>query len=220
MAIKEPWRTAVSYISDATGGDAVSSLKSAGFVEKYGVDQVEKVMKLVHIREFSPLSSGAGRLFDAVSALLGLCDRNTFEGEAAIALESLVVAGIDEEYPFDIRPYTGEKSGMIVDFSHVIIRMCDDLFRGLDRRIISTRFHNTVSGAIVRMAKGISGTRGLNDVVLSGGTFQNLYLLERTIKNLGTEGMTVFINEKVSCNDSGISLGQAYLCRERLKTWG
>lgn len=216
MAIKEPWRTAVSYIVDATGGEALSYLKAAGFIERYGTGLIEKVMKLLQVPEFSPLSSGAGRLFDAVSALLGLCDRNTFEGEAAVALESLVAAGIDDEYPYDAGRGIGEKSGVIVDFSNAIIGMSEDLFRGVDRRIISTKFHNTVSRVIVSTAQGISDAYGLSDVVLSGGAFQNLYLLERTVKDLSAKGMSVFINEKVPCNDAGISLGQAYICRERL----
>ncbi len=218
MAIREPWRTAVSYVACAAGEEALHYLMRAGFAERHGAGQVERLIKLARIAEFSPLSSGAGRLFDAVSALLGLCDRNTFEGEAAIALESLAAEDVDEEYPFEIVRSTGEKSGMTVDFSHTIIRMMEDLFRGVDRRIISARFHNTVSGVIVRMATALSETYGLESVALSGGTFQNLYLLERTVKSLVMEGMKVFINEKVPCNDAGISLGQAYLCREMLKT--
>jgi hydrogenase maturation protein HypF len=217
-AIREPWRTAVSYIADAAGEEATDYLASAGFLEKYGAGEVGNVMKLIHLREFSPLSSGAGRLFDAVSALLGLCDRNTFEGEAAIALESLAVSDDDEEYPFDISRGREEKSGIVVDFSHAVMRICADLFRGVDRRIISVRFHNTVSGAIVRMARELSETHGLDRIALSGGSFQNLRLLDRTVKGLRSEGMTVFRNERVPCNDGGISLGQAYLCRERLKT--
>ncbi|HYA31964.1 MAG TPA: carbamoyltransferase HypF [Thermodesulfovibrionales bacterium] len=215
-AIKEPWRSAVSYMADATGDEAFSYLKSLGFVERYGADLIDRILRLANIREFSPLSSGAGRLFDAVSALLGLCDRNTFEGEAAIALESLVMDGIEEEYPFEIIRGVSEK-GISIDFSHAILRMCEDLFHSADRRIISTRFHNTVSSVIIRMAEALSETFALESIILSGGTFQNVYLLERAANGLHMAGMKVFVNEQVPCNDAGISLGQAYLCRERLK---
>lgn len=218
-AIREPWRTAVSYMVDAEGERAFDRMEALGFVRKYGMDLIEKIMKLIPVREFSPLSSGAGRLFDAVSALLGLCDRNTFEGEAAIALESLVTEGMEGEYPVDIKLDIAEKRGMLVDFSYSITGMVEDFLRDADRRIIATKFHNTISGVIVRMAKAIAETYGVNDVALSGGTFQNLFLLERTVRMLTLEGLNVYTNEKVPCNDAGISLGQAYLCRESMKKY-
>lgn len=216
-AIREPWRTAVSYLVEAGGEDAFERLAALGFSEKYGEDLVRQVMKLIPLRQFSPLSSGAGRLFDAVSALLGLCDRNSFEGEAAIALESLVTEGVEEEYPVDIRVEIAEKQGMLVDFSYAITGAVEEYLRGAEKAIIATRFHNTVSGVIVRVAKAIAVTHGVNDVALSGGTFQNLYLLERTTRALTLEGLNVYTNAKVPCNDAGISLGQAYLCRARLR---
>lgn len=217
MAIKEPWRTAASFLLDAEGEKALERMEALGFVKRHGIDMIVKVLNLVPAREFSPLSSGAGRLFDAVSALLGLCDRNTFEGEAAIALEAFVTDGIEEEYPADIKLGVTEKRGMLVDFSYSITGIAEDFIRGVERCIIATKFHNTVCTVIVRMVRAIAETYGLKDVALSGGTFQNLYLLERAIRMLRREGMDVFINSKVPCNDAGISLGQAFLCRERLK---
>ncbi len=216
-AIREPWRTAVSYIADVAGNEAPRYLSAVGFTERYGRDTIEKIMKLIPLKDFSPPSSGAGRLFDAVSAILGICDRNTFEGEAAIALEYLVRQGIDEEYPFDVRSESVKKDGLEVDFSLAVLGIMEDFLRGVDISIISTKFHNAVCGAVVQVAKEISQTYGLRDVVLSGGTFQNLYLLQRACEKLTREDLAVFINEKVPCNDAGISLGQAYICRERLK---
>ena len=216
-AIREPWRTAVSLLMDAEGEDALDRMEGLGFVKKYGHEMLEKVMKLTSVREFSPQSSGAGRLFDAVSALLGLCDRNTFEGEAAIALESLVTEDIEEEYPVDVKLDVTEKRGMVIDFSYLISNVAGDFIRGIDRRIIATRFHNAVCTATVRMVMAVAETYGLEDVALSGGAFQNLYLLRRVSGMLRREGLGVFVNRKVPCNDAGISLGQAYLCRERLK---
>lgn len=216
-AIREPWRTAVSYIADVAGNQAPRYLSAVGFTGRYGRDTMERIVKLIPLRDFSPLSSGAGRLFDAVSAMLGICDRNTFEGEAAIALESLVKQGIDEEYPFDVGSESVKKDVLEVDFSLTVLGIMEDFLRGVDISIISTKFHNTVCGAVVRVAREISRTYGLRDVVLSGGTFQNLYLLQRISEKLTREDLAVFINEKVPCNDAGISLGQAYICRERLR---
>lgn len=213
-AIREPWRTAVSYILDAAGEKAGKYLERIGFIKKYGKKEIEKITTITRLKEFSPLSSGAGRLFDAVSAMLGLCDRNTFEGEAAIALESLVDEAISDYYPVEFK---NENGYSIVDFSRTILEILDDVLAGKDRNIIATRFHNTVAASIVTVVKKLSKQSGLTDVALSGGTFQNLYLLNRMVRLLKAEGMNVFFNQKVPCNDAGISLGQAYIVRERLK---
>jgi hydrogenase maturation protein HypF len=152
-------------------------------------------------------------LFDAVSAVIGLCDRNTFEGEAAMALESLVTEVTDREYPVDLRVDTT----IVVDFSQTVIGIINDMLNGVKKELISGKFHNTLSSVILRTVAKISETLGLRDVALSGGTFQNLYLLKRTTELLKSRGMNVFVNEAVPCNDACISLGQAYLVRERLK---
>lgn len=218
-AIKEPWRTAVSYIVSASQSrvKAVEYLGAIGFIERYGMDNIERLIKVMHAKDFSPLSSGAGRLFDAVSAIIGLCDRNTFEGEAAMVLESLTIGSVNDSYPFNIEISDDGKKEFIADFSATIISIVDDLTSGFDRREISTKFHNTISNLILAAVRQVSETHILKNVVLSGGTFQNLYLLERSVKMLKSAGMNVFINERVPCNDAGISLGQAYIVRERLK---
>jgi hydrogenase maturation protein HypF len=213
-AIKEPWKTAVSYIMDAAGDKSREYLESTGFTKKYGSEAIEKLIIIARSREFSPLASGAGRLFDAVSALLGVCDRNTFEGEAAMSLEALVQEGIDDEYRVEFKKENGYT---IIDFSTMILAIIADLDAKTTREIISTRFHNTVVSVIRAMVRGLREQYGLRDVALSGGTFQNLYLLNRTERLLQSDGMNVITNQQVPCNDACISLGQAYLVRERLK---
>lgn len=212
-AIKEPWKTAVSYLCDAGGGNAAGLLEQAGFMQRYGADAVETVIQISRAGDFSPLSSGAGRLFDAVSALLGICDRNTFEGEAAIALEAATRAGIEDEYPVEFRR-TNEYT--VVDFSPVLLGIVGELNR-IPRDVIATKFHNTVCRVITDLAQGISERTGIKDVALSGGTFQNLFVLNRTAARLSRQGLRVHLNRAMPCNDACISLGQAYLIRERLK---
>ncbi len=216
-AIREPWKTAVSCIETAAGTAAWDYLEQLGFVRKYGKDTLEKVMAIARSQELSPLASGAGRLFDAVSALLNICDRNTFEGEAAMALESFTREGIEEGYEVAL---TGENAYSMVDFAPAIIGIIGDLRRVVPKEIISTKFHNTVAAVILKMVRRLRTNHGLNEVALSGGTFQNLYLLNRTIRLLVSDGVKVFTNQKVPCNDGGISLGQAYLVRERLRKCG
>ncbi len=213
MAVKQPWRMAVSYIKDAVDSDLMRYLEEIGFVERYGYETILQVASISEKRDFSPMTSGAGRLFDAVSAMLGICDKNTFEGEAAIALEAVALSDIDEDYPVDIK----FKEPMEIDFSQTILRITDDLTRGVDKGVIASKFHNTVVTVILRVVQELCARHGLRDVVLSGGVFQNIYLLKNIISKLRFAGMDVYINEKVPCNDAGISLGQAYIIRERLK---
>jgi hydrogenase maturation protein HypF len=168
-------------------------------------------------RDFSPLSSGAGRLFDAVAALIGACDRNTFEGEAAMVLESLTADGIDDEYVVEVRQ---ANKGTIVDFYPAMSGIVRDMSQGLSRERISTKFHNSVATVIRTVARKIRERTGIADIALSGGTFQNQYLLKRAARALSRDGMKVYANHMMPCSDAGISLGQAYLVRERLRKRG
>lgn len=212
-AIREPWRVAVSYIRSITGDEVMDYLESIGFIEKYGSDRINAILGIIDNRDFSPLSSSAGRLFDAVSAILGICDTNTFEGEAAMALESYTIDNIKEDYPADI----GLKDRIEIDFCLTLFRLIQDIEKGIGKDIIATKFHNTIVTIIAGVVQRLSMIHKLHDVVLSGGVFQNMYLLKNTIDRLKSIGMNVYTNEKVPANDAGISLGQAYIVRERIK---
>jgi hydrogenase maturation protein HypF len=229
MAIKECWRTAISYVADSLYSTYNSKLRtqnseliwdfldSIGFVGKYGKNKIENILKLIENRKFSPLSSGAGRLFDAISALAGICDVNTYEGEAAIALESMLYDGRGFEkadaYPFEIL----EGTPMTVDFSVMILQVIEDIKRKENSSLISHRFHNTVINLINKVITIIKNKYGIDEVALSGGVFQNAYILEGAQNQLESLGLKVYINENVPCNDACIALGQAYILRERLK---
>ncbi len=212
-AVKEPWRTSLSYLKDATGEELWDYLRPTGFIDKYGKERIENVLKVSGLKEFSPLSSGAGRLFDAVSALIGICDRNTFEGEAAMALESAALEDVEDDYPVDI----SFREVMQLDFSATFLAILKDLEKGEDKRVMASKFHNAVAVAVTRTVLKLSLMHNLKKAVLSGGVFQNAYLLSRVEAWLRSEGMQVFVNEVVPCNDAGISLGQAYVLREMIK---
>ncbi len=214
MAAREPWRMSLSYLKEAAADEIMDFIGPTGFIEKYGRDTIEKIIKIASDRRFSPLSSSAGRLFDAVSALIGICDKNTFEGEAAIAIESLATDAIYEDYPVDII----FKDPVEIDFSHMILKIIEDMERHIDKRVISTKFHNTVASAVILVVLKLSLVNNINKIVLSGGVFQNMYLLDRVAGHLKAEGLSVYVNEIAPCNDAGISLGQAYIARERLKS--
>ncbi|MDP2168705.1 MAG: carbamoyltransferase HypF [Thermodesulfovibrionales bacterium] len=214
MAVKEPWRMAVSYIYDAFGDDAFDIIKGLGVFRER---DVEGILNMIKKGVNSPLTSSAGRLFDAVSSMLGLCQSITYEAEAAIALEGACQrpSGVykpssgddraDNSYPLNISSYTP----MVVDFSLTVIGIINDIKKCLPTDIISGRFHSTVAEAVGRTVERISGLTGLKRVVLSGGVFQNRLLLDLALDALNGRGLEVYSHEKVPTNDGGISLGQA-----------
>jgi len=212
-AIKDPWKISISYLKDSFGNNITNYIENIGFVKKYTYEKIEMILKILEDKQFSPLSSGAGRLFDAISALIGVCDKNTFEGEAAIALESIAETNIKDAYPFEIK--TGDI--MEVDFKTTIRNIVKDFIKNKSKGLISARFHNTIVEIIHKVVKELRDRYSLNDIILCGGVFQNLYLLEKTLERLREDNFKLHIHEKVPTNDAGISLGQAYILRERVK---
>jgi hydrogenase maturation protein HypF len=152
-------------------------------------------------------TSSCGRLFDAVSAILGVRLETTYEGQAAIELEGVAAARIAEAYPYSIDADT-------IDFRETIRAIARDESA---REVRSARFHNTVSAAIAEACRRLRLAEGLDRVCLSGGTFQNAYLLRHTSKLLRAAGFHVFTHAAVPPNDGGLSLGQAAIASNRLR---
>ena len=213
MAVKEPWRMAVSYIMDAFDDDSENVLESLGFYQRCGEDRIRNIAAMIKGQVNTHLTSSAGRLFDAVSSIVGLCDRVTFEAEAAIALEAICDEEVFDFYPVNII----DSAPRVIDFSPAVNSIVNDVREGLPKNIIASRFHNTISEVIGRVAERISLTSGLKKVVLSGGVFQNIFLLQRAIINLRDRGLNVYIHERVPANDGGISLGQAAIAAKKLR---
>jgi hydrogenase maturation protein HypF len=147
----------------------------------------------------SPMTSGAGRLFDAVSAILGLCPVATFDSEAPLRLESAIDAETYDFYPF--------QTNKTIIFADTIKAILADL-PGQEISVISAKFHNTVAQVILEVSKQIRKETSLDKVILSGGVFQNKYLLEKSLYLLNLNKFQVFTNHLVPANDGGISLGQ------------
>jgi hydrogenase maturation protein HypF len=196
-AVREPRRSAAGLLWEMCGSiDRVRDLfggRDAGIVER------------MLARGFnSPLTSSAGRLFDAVAALLGLYGTIDFEGQAAMALEFLLEdASGGESYRFGFSG--GEGSPLVADWQPVIEAMVGDAASGMPLPEASLRFHNGLAECIL----GVAGTAGADCVVLTGGCFQNRYLSERASSRLTEEGFRVYTHRLVPPNDGGISLGQA-----------
>ena len=149
-----------------------------------------------------PVTSSMGRLFDAVSSLLGMCHVSDYEAEAAIALESLTGENeISDYYNFKIDFFDAMH---VVDWHPIIDGIMTDLWGNLYLEIIASKFHNTLAEIIVVMAEKI----GIRQVALTGGCFQNKYLAEKTISRLREEEFDPHWHHIIPANDGGISAGQ------------
>jgi hydrogenase maturation protein HypF len=205
-AIDEPWRVAVAYLHKAFGRQAPDL--RIPFTSGACKDRITGVISMIENHLNCPEASSAGRLFDAVSALLGLCSVQSFQAEAPMRLESIAARGCDETYPFMI------SEGMIVT-DDTIRGIVEDILKQTDPAIISAKFHNTVISIIFESVNRIRRKEGLETVILSGGVFQNKYILEMTEQVLAGAGLRVFSNEKVPVNDGGIALGQLVIASRR-----
>lgn len=208
-AVKEPWRLALSYLFRSYGDER--PLK--GFYSRVRPADLEIMLKMIRSGLNSPLTSSAGRLFDAVSSLLGLKDFATFEAEAAIRLETIADTEAAGLYEFKI----SDASPRVIDLRPLIRGIVDDVNSGVAPEVISGRFHNTIAGMIAAVCKMIKAETGINDIALSGGVFQNALLSELTEKRLREEGFDVYTHSVVPANDGGVSLGQAVIAAGTLK---
>jgi len=210
-AITEPWRMAVSYLHKHFG-EAFLDL-DIPFVHELERRQAAVLVRMLERGVNSPLTSSCGRLFDAVSALAGIRKQVNYEAQAAIELEA-AIAGDGEVagYPFELRP---EGSGWIIDTRPLFVALVNDLKSSAPAGIISRRFHEGLADVLARATKLIHGKTGLTNVCLSGGSFQNVFLLEHLKRKLEADGLNVFTHFEVPCGDGGLSLGQALVAAHR-----
>jgi len=208
-AIKKPYRMALSYLYTLLGED----LSLAGLpLSHLDPVELETIKQQIKRGINSPLTSSAGRLFDAVSALAGVRETIDYEAQAAIELEMLApdeadVSGTDA-YPFSIVEHQGTRVVKLGELFSIIVQ---EVKNKTPVPIISLKFHNTMAQMIVEMCKLIAGKTGITQVALSGGVFQNRLLLKLATAALQREGFSVLTHHLVPCNDGGISLGQAVI---------
>ena len=209
-AIQEPWRMAAAYLQQAFG-DGFLDL-DIPFVKRLDMTVWRVLRQMMRQGINSPLTSGMGRLFDAVSSLLGLGDRVHYEGQAAIALEMMADATCQDSYRFEL-----ETGASLIRTEPVLTHIVQDLQANLPTHIVAAKFHHAVADVIARVATRIRGEGGPKRVVLSGGVFQNRLLLEWTWQRLEASGFEVYVHHHVPTNDGGLSLGQAVVAGARIK---
>ena len=211
MAIKEPWRMAMVYLSEAFG-DETSKLK-LNPLKRIDFQKWDILKRAIEKKINTPWTSSMGRFFDAVSSLLSIRDEVHYEGQAAIELEMIANREVKEVYHFQIHK---EELPLVIDPAETIRGIVHDLAEGIPSPIISGRFHRTIVRLIVKTCETIRSREKLNRVVLSGGVFQNIFLLSLVTKSLRDSGFDVYTHHLVPTNDGGISLGQAVIAQMRL----
>ena len=203
-AVREPWRMAVAHLAAAMEIEQLEPV----LLRLAPEPSWRTLLRMIERRVNSPLTSSCGRLFDAVAALLGVRSRINYEAQAAIELEALMDGGKDDggSYPFAV---TQEAGVRIIDPSPMFQALLRDLARGEGKSVMSRRFHCGLVDAFSAVACALAGETGLDRVCLSGGSFQNVFLLERLTAALERAGLRVYSQAEVPTGDGGISLGQA-----------
>ena len=204
-ATKNPWRMAVSYLYKYYG-TSLTNL-NLDFLKDIPSYEIELVMSMLEKNINCPLTSSTGRLFDAVAALTNICTQSSFHAEAPMRLEAAIDKSITESYAFEIN--------CAIKLDKIFKGIVTDLQSGINKGIIATKFHCTIINIIFAMAIKMRKDSGLNKVVLSGGSFQNRFLLENIENLLADEGFEVFSHEKIPPNDGGLALGQLIIAAKK-----
>ncbi|MGA2879145.1 MAG: carbamoyltransferase HypF [Bryobacteraceae bacterium] len=210
-AVREPWRLGLSYLLD-TFGAQLDTLDLPLF-RRVPPKKIATVRSMIERRINTIDTSAAGRLFDAVASIVGVRDEVNFEAQAAIELESIALPDVDASYPFEITA----DSPWQIDMRPAIEGIVRDVLAQRPPAWVSAAFHNTVAAIIVEVCLRLRSAEGIDRVCLSGGTFQNVYLVERAVSSLSAKGFEVFLHSKVPPNDGGISLGQAVIANAALQ---
>mgnify|MGYP005846865351 FL=1 len=210
-AIKEPRRSAAAVLYSIFG-DRFIEINKTFFDVNFNHDEITLIKSMLEKNINCPQTSSVGRLFDAVSSLLGLCQKSNYEGQAGMALEFSADENENAFYPFDIY----EDKIHIVDWTEIIKNILNDLDKGIRISNIAAKFHNSLVEIIFTLAQKFN----YKNVILSGGCFQNKYLTEKTITKLESKGINVLWHQRVPPNDGGIALGQiaAYLIDRKNQT--
>jgi len=204
-AVRHPWRMALAHAADA------GCLTQAIRLLDPDPEELEVVRGQIESGLASPMTTSAGRLFDAVSALSGVCRLATYEGQPAMLLEQ-AAEHASREYPYEIEQSDGR---LVLDMRPTVRAVVRDLGRDRPAGAVSGRFHRTLAAAILEICRDIRGGYGVNAVCLAGGVFQNDLLVSDVAVRLSVVGFDVYVPHAVPAGDGGISLGQVVVANAR-----
>jgi hydrogenase maturation protein HypF len=209
-AIREPWRMAAWVLYNLYGAEfaAFDLVLSRNLPQEWQL-MMDAVSKGIN----APLTSSAGRLFDIASGILGLCNTIYYEGQGAIALELAGRGSYGQVLPYTI----SQGSPYLLDFMPTFAAMANAVLKGRSVQFLAACFHVTIADAIINMVKHIRQDTGIKKVLLSGGVWQNITILEKVFGILQQEGFQVYSNSRVPPNDGGLALGQAVVAGARIR---
>jgi hydrogenase maturation protein HypF len=210
-AVREPRRSALALLLELFGVNVLSRDDLAP-LGSFSASERAVLARMVATGTRSPVTTSAGRLFDAVAAFVGLHPRAGFEGQAAMALEALAAPSERGAYPFPLVPASAPGGSALLDWGPLLLALLEDGARGVEVSLRSARFHNALVDGIAAVVSLARSPR----VALSGGCFQNRFLLERTRSRLAAEGLEVLTHHLVPPNDGGIALGQVAVAATRI----
>ena len=200
-AVREPWRTSLGLLYQIFGQNLFSACKIPA-LSRVDPNTRDIILRMLGRNVNSPMTSSAGRLFDAVAAITGLCRTASFEGQAAMKLEfEAEKSDTNQTYGFDLK---SEKESIMINWESLILEIVNDLQNSKSASAIAKCFHNTLSEIIVAMANRAA----MKKIVLTGGCFQNRFLTEQTIRRLRETGFEPYWHHLVPPNDGGLCLGQ------------
>jgi len=213
-AVLQPWRTALSLLHSVFGSK-IPELKS---LKKTDRNQKTAILETLEKNYPFVKTSSAGRLFDGVSGLLGLCHVQTYDAEAPIRLQAKAEKA-ESRLP-RIKPYSFslKDDGVIhVDWRPIIREIAGELETEKSTEIIAARFHLTVAEIIKSVCLKLSEKSKIDKVILAGGVFQNQLLLKLTMEKMTAAGFSVFLPEKLPINDAGVCLGQLLIAKSEYR---
>jgi hydrogenase maturation protein HypF len=197
-AIRQPRRAALGLLWEIFGEQLFERADTLAVRRFFSEAELSMIRQMLARGVNSPLTSSAGRLFDAVASIVGVRQRTHFEGQAAMELEFILQPGVDASYSFAIA-----KDGTI-DWQPMVLQLLRETQSGEPVGRMAAAFHNTLAEMMIAVAR----RAGIRQVVLTGGCFQNKYLLERAVRRLGEEGFQPSWPQRIPPNDGGVALGQ------------